>query len=943
MIIVLTAKRNGSMRWYVPKNMISSMAIAAMFSVELLGARTQAADELITGFATPPLSARTRAYWWWLNGNVTQPAITKDLEWMKQIGMGGGLVFDAGGATQGGHSPVPAGPLFGSADWRKLFVHALREADRLGLEIGLNLQSGWNLGGPMVPPEKAAKLVVWSETRTRGPAQLTLQLPPPKATNRFYRDTFVLALPLKSSAPNRPPIRQLAEKSASRELGGSATDCSPLLDDVPASPGEEDAAPAEVLDLTEKLLPDGTLRWDAPAGQWLILRFGYTNNGARVSTASGDWNGLVLDYLDADALRWYWGQVIAPILADAGPLAGQSWKMVQTDSWELGGTNWTADFPAEFKHRRGYDIRPWLPVLAGRIIGDRDSSNRFLTDLRRTIADCIADNHYGTMASLARQHGLGIQPESAGPHTAPLDGLLCYGRSTWPMSEFWVPSPHRPTDGQRFFVKQASSAAHIYGKPIVCAEGFTSIGPQWNDVLWSAQKPSFDHEACAGLNLVFWHAFTCSPAEMGLPGQEYFAGTHFNPQITWAKQAHAFIGYLNRCQFLLQQGAFVADVLYYYGDHVPNIARLKQDDPAKVLPQYDYDVINEEMLMRASVKNGRVTLPDGMSYRVLALPAVRKMSLEVAAKLRDLAAAGATIVGPKPEHTTGRQDDAALHAITDNLWDNGKITTRTAKEALTALGVQPDFDGDLDWIHRRAGDADIYFLSNRQARPVSVAATFRVNGKLPELWDAVTGSIREAADFSQHDGRTVVPLEMEPYGSLFVVFRQPGTPRHGTNFPQLTQLLDLGGAWDVSFDPHWQGPDHLTFDHLVDWTQRPEDSIRFYSGTAIYRKTFDVPQQAGRIYLSLGELSMLAEVRLNGHNLGVLWCPPFRVDITDAVKPAGNLLEVSVVNSWYNRLIKDQSSPETQRLTATNIRLKANAKPAASGLLGPVRILSAAP
>ena len=918
--------------------------IFAMLAMALFCTKPLAAATLDDGFANPPLSARTRAYWWWLNGNVTKPAITKDLEWMKQIGMGGGLVFDAGGATQGGHAPVPAGPVFGSAEWRELFIHALQEADRLGLEIGLNLQSGWTLGGPMVKPELAAKLVTWSETQASGPATLTLKLPTPKTTAGFYRDTFVLAFPHKTPDPGRQPIRQLAEKSASHELGGSATDCSPLLVDGPATPGEEDAAAADVLDLTDKLAADGTLRWNAPAGEWVILRFGYSNNGAHVSTSSGAWNGLVLDYLDANALRWYWGQVIAPIIADAGPLAGKSWKMVQTDSWELGGTNWTADFPAEFKHRRAYDIRPWLPVLAGRIIGNRDASNRFLADLRRTIADCIADNHYGTMASLAGQHGLGIQPESAGPHTAPLDGLMCYGRSTWPMSEFWVPSPHRPTDEARFFVKQASSAAHIYGKPIVCAEGFTSIGPQWNDVLWSAQKPSFDHEACAGLNLVFWHAFTCSPKEMGLPGQEYFAGTHFNPQITWAKQAHAFISYLNRCQFMLQQGTFVADVLYYYGNHVPNIARLKKDDPAKVLPQYDYDVINEEVLLRASVRDGRVTLPGGMSYRVLALPNLKVMSLEVAAKLSDLAAAGATIVGPKPEHPTGRQDDAALQAIAANLWDKGKITTRTAREALAGLNVPPDFEGDLDWIHRRAGDAEIFFLSNRQARPASVTATFRVSGKLPELWDAVTGSKREAAEFTEHDGRTAVPLEMEPNGSLFVIFRKPGMPRHGANFPLLTQVMELGGSWDVSFDPHWQGPEHVTFDHLVDWTLRPEDSIRFYSGTAIYRKSFDLPKPDlpktdGRLYLSLGDVSMLAEVRLNGNKLGVLWCPPFRVDITAAVKPAGNLLEVSVVNTWYNRLIKDLSLPETQRLTSTNIRLKAGAKPAASGLLGPVRIL----
>jgi len=889
---------------------------------------------LESGFANPPLSARLRAYWWWLNGNVTREAITKDLEWMKRIGMGGGLVFDAGGASQQGHDEVPRGPRFGSPEWRGLFQHTLREAGRLGLEISLNIQSGWNLGGPMVTPDKAAKIVAWSQMTAHGPSNLVARLPTPQAAKEYYRDTFVLAYREKASPAVYKPIRKLAEKSAYHELGGSAADCSPLLEDDPATPGEEDVPVKDVFDLTDKLDQDGTLRWTVPDGEWEVLRFGYTGNGARVSTCSGGWYGLVLDYLDADALRWYWHEVIDPIIADAGPLAGNVWKMVQTDSWELGGVNWTATFPVEFRKRRGYDLRPWLPVLAGRIVESRDASNRFLNDFRRTIADCIADNHYGTMAALAREHGMGIQPESAGPHTAPLDGLMCYGRSEWPMSEFWVPSPHRPSDKARFFVKQAASAAHIYGKPVVCAEGFTSIGPHWNDVLWSSQKPSFDHEACAGLNLVFWHAFTCSPKEMGLPGQEYFAGTHFNPQITWANQAHAFVSYLNRCQFMLQQGRFVADVLYYYGDHVPNLARLKQDDPAKILPEYDYDVINQEVLLQASVKDGRVTLPSGMSYRVLALPNLKVMSLDVARKLRDLATAGATIVGPKPERCTGRQEDAELNRLADELWGTGKITTRTAREA---VGVPPDVTGIPDWIHRSTGDAEIYFVCNQQAQPASHEISFRVTGKQPELWDAVAGTRRDAAAFTQKDGRTSVLLEFPAYGSMFVVFKkgiQNSESRiqnaAGTNVLKFKRVQELTGPWDVTF-----GKQKLTFDKLVDWTTRPE--VCAFSGTATYRKVFDAPKTSGPLFLDLGDLSMLAEVRLNGKNLGVVWCLPWRVEITEAVKAAGNVLEMDVVNGWWNQLVGD---PKKERMQ-TNIRLQPNAKPQASGLFGPVQILKA--
>jgi hypothetical protein len=1070
------------------------MSMQRVVSLGLLvfGVALARADELDDGFAAPPLQARLRAYWWWLNGNVTAEAITRDLEWMKQIGMGGALVFDAGGATQGGHAPVPAGPLFGSPEWRKLFKHTLTEADRVGLEIGMNLQSGWNLGGPMVTPGKSAKVVAWSQLKAMGPTNLSVALPKPESRDGFYRDSFVLAyranadavavpIPALSTSswqgaprehvmfdgdpstfwvsdkgptpqspewvrvafsqpvtlggvlirgrpeygprecewqvsadgrtytrlqgtamekdrpatlrfpavtasdfrllirssydPHQPkssrnvqiteivpldaggqplygggrprPIRMLAQKSAYHELGGSASDCSSLLEDDPAAPGEEDVLAKDVIDLSDKVTGDGKLNWDVPAGQWVVLRFGYTGNGAHVSTASGAWQGLVLDYLDADALRWYWHEVIDPIIADAGPLCGKVWKMVQTDSWELNGVNWTPSFPAEFQKRRGYDIRAWLPVLAGRIVESRDASNRFLADFRRTIADCVADNHYGTMAALAREHGLGIQPESAGPHTAPLDGLLCYRWSTWPMSEFWVPSPHRPTDDKRFFVKQAASAAHIYGQPIVCAEGFTSIGPQWNDVLWKMQKPSFDHEACAGLNLVFWHAFTCSPKEMGLPGQEYFAGTHFNPQITWADQAHAFVGYLNRCQALLQRGQFVADVLYYYGDHVPNIARRKQDDPAGVLPEYDYDVINEEALLRASVRDGRVALPSGMSYRVLVLSRVRALSLVVARKIRDLAKAGAVIVGPKPERTTGRQDDGELARIAAELWDSGRIKDVTAKEALKQQGVLPDVQGIPDWIHRHDNDSDVYFVSWQNAEPGRADCTFRVSGRHPEIWDPVSGMKRDASAFTQSGGRTTVPLEFAPYGSLFVIFRKPaGASSPGRNFPGFSRVAEVTGSWQVLFDPKWSGLEAapITFDRLASWTERPEEGVRFYSGRGVYRKVLSVQESVfspgRRLWVDLGTVADLAEVKVNGKNLGVVWTPPFRVDITDAAKTGENELEITVVNGWWNRIIRDQALPADRRMTHTNIRLKPDAKTMPAGLLGPVEILT---
>ena len=543
-------------------------------------------------------------------------------------------------------------------------------------------------------------------------------------------------------------------------------------------------------------------------------------------------------------------------------------------------------------------------------------------------------------------------------------------------------------------MKGAASAAHVYGRKIACGEGFTSIGPHWNDVLWSSQKPTFDHEACAGLNLTYWHAFTCSPPEAGPPGQEYFAGTHFDPSITWARQAPAFVSYLNRCHFLLQQGQFVADVCYYNGDNVPNLVGRKQADPARVLPGYDYDVVNEEVLVnRVSVRDGRIVLPSGMEYHILALPSLKTMSLAALKKVKELVNAGALIVGPKPQHTMTLQGypacDREFKQIADGLWDDEWVVAdKPVKQKLAELNVLPDFETvgvpalagsdafivppsagwitppatspwhpagtttvPLDYIHRRDGRTEIYFISNPKAEPVSDRAVFRVRGLQPELWDPMTGSRRDAAAFSQDGRRTTVPLELGPYGSIFVVFRRPAKgSREGHNYPRFVEAGEVHGPWTVSFDPQWGGPKSVPFDKLASWTSRGEEGIRYYSGTATYRATFDCPPgvatgsgpavpAAQRLAIDLGQVANIAEVRLNGKDLGVAWAPPFRVEITAAVKPSDNRLEVDVVNTWYNRVVLDQGLPPEKRLTRTNVQLPKGAKPQESGLLGPVRIL----
>ena len=924
---------------------------------------------LEAGWEHPPREARLRAYWWWLNGNVTANAITRDLEAMKAQGWGGALICDAGGSAQDGNARVPHGPDFFSPAWRALYRHALREAHRLGLEMSLNIQSGWNLGGPMVPPEDAPKQLTWTARVVEGPTTFAGPLAQPPTREGYYRDLFVLAYRVPPDDQRPRPLLHLEEKALRRALHFSAPDTRPLLEQRPARPGERDCRMTDVRDLTERLAPDGTLRWEAPPGRWEILRLGCTLNAhCHVSTCSQGWEGYALDPFDAGAFTRYWDAVVEPLIADAGALAGTTLKYLHTDSWEVEVANWTPTLRAEFRQRRGYDLLPWLPVITGRLVNSREESNRFLNDLRRTLGDLAIDHHYRLFRDRAHRHGLKIHPESGGPHAVPIDAQQCLGFDDAPMSEFWARSwRHRVGDPNRFFVKQPASAAHAYGHRLVLAEGFTTIGPHWQLSLWDNLKPSFDQACCEGLNLLVWHAFVCSPAAMGLPGQQYFAGTHVNPNVTWWDRGRPFFAYLNRCQWLLQQGRFVADVACYYGDHVPNFAQLKASDPAGARPGYDYDVLPAEVILhRLQVRDGRLTLPDGMSYRLLVLPNRDAISLPVLRRLKELVHAGATVMGPRPRRATSWQNypdaDAEVRRLADALWGGatGKgriLKPRPAREALADAGVPPDFtsapDGAaegakpaLDYLHRRLDETDLYFVAHRANQAVSRRCTFRVSGKAPELWNPVTGERRFVAAYTPTNGCTTLTLDFPPCGSWFVVFREPAAAHPPTAPDHRERFLaarELSGPWTVAFDPDWGGPARTEFLRLASWTEQPEPGIRHYSGAAIYRQTFAWTPAEGkpgdRWWLNLGDVRELAEVRLNGHPLGILWSPPFRVEITPYLRPGENRLAVDVVNFWPNRLIGDAALPPDQRRTRTNIRKLTRDTPLMpSGLLGPVRL-----
>lgn len=935
-------------------------------------------------FQNPPVESGVNCWWWWLNGNVTKEAITKDLEAMKSKKFQGAMIFDAGGHNQRGNKDIPAGPLYGTDEWNKLFVFALDEAERLGLQMGFNIQSGWNLGGPGVTPQYAAKQLTFSEIKVIGDREINEQidLPPYR---KFYKDVAVLAFPIETENITQEKINYLDYKLGFHELGGSAPDCRFLLFNDVENEKEKKKNTVNyiikkenIINLSAFMNKEGKLNWKAPGGKWNIMRIGYTCTDAEVSTSSTGWQGLVLDYMSKDAFDFYWNSVVEPILEAAGHHVGTTLKYMETDSWECGGMNWTDNFANEFKNYRGYDLKNYLPVIGGYIIENVDASNAFLADFRKTLADLVANNHYAYFAQHAHKYNMGIQPESAGPHAGPLDGIKNYGFSDIVMSEFWSPSPHRPNPEDRFFLKQASSAAHIYGKKIVGAESFTTIGHHWNDELWHDQKSAFDHEICAGLNRAYFHTFTCSPSEMGMPGQEYFAGTHINPQVTWWNESDAFIDYLRRVQLIVQNGKFVADVLYYYGDHVPNVFPIKHTDPAGAMPGFDYDVTNEGILLQLKVNNGKIVVPSGIEYKVLVLPDHKVLSMDALKKIEHLLSQGAEIIGYKPEHLVSlvgeSKTQSEFHKLTEKIWGTSasKKGIKKYKKGVVAWGISardylmsknllPDFKilndtvntDNFDFIHYKFDNKDIYFVSNQTDKAQEIQCQFRISGFQPEIWDALNGEHREATSFYQKDNCTSLPLAFDPYGSIFIVFnKQIDKNRQGkdkSNYPDYETVKIIEGAWNVFFEPKLGGPGKVTFTGLTDWSTSSDNRIKYYSGPAIYYKTFDFsPEQGSNYSLQLEEVKDvgIAVVKINGKDKGITWTKPFRIDISNELINGENTLEIKIINSWYNRVVGDEIHPNENQLTKTNIVLendfrgrpleKIPLEP--SGLLGPVSI-----
>ena len=746
--------------------------------------------------------------------------------------------------------------------------------------------------------------------------------------------------------------------------------------------------PDKILDLTDHLVTGGVLQTTLPEGRWTILRFGHTTNGNKIKPVSERSTGLEVDKFSAEALQFHFDNgMLGQVRDRLGPLFGTVFKDVNVDSWEAGCQTWNAKFPEEFSARRGYDMRKWLPALTGRVVGNVDETDRFLWDYRRTISDLINQNFYGAFRKILNSHGVLLEAEAPGiGMPIPIDQIESLGMLDIPQGEFWLGGKLNPGDppyakGGQDNTKEPASAAHVYGKPIVSCEAFTSFG---KDDGWTQHpfrlKPYGDKQFCNGMNEIVFHRFAHQPDDR-VPGMSLGQfGLNFDRTLTWWSQGRPWVDYLTRCQHLLRQGRFHADVLYYYGRDIPGSAGYfvpDAMDPRQsmkpVLPAgYDYDVCDAKIFQQASVENGEVVLPSGMRYRYLVLPDHARLTPVDVEQVRRLVEAGATLLGPTPKRspslTAFPEADQEVRTLAAEIWPPantpgerriGKgrmISGKSFEQIFAEDGLIPDFlakgaaDAKISFLHRILPEGDMYFVCNLQDRTEPVTLQFRTTGRELGIWDAVSGNIIDNIAVTDGGQTTSVTLPFQPHESLFFVFtdksKATGKAVAFRETPPTTSS-PVEGPWTVSFPPNLGAPtEPVIFDQLISWTEHPDERIKHFSGTASYRKTLEIKKSENsnlksQIFLDLGTLPHLAEVFLNGKPLGVVWTKPARVDITKAAKKGENDLEIRVTNVWKNRMVGDAKLEPAKRITWSNWPFYKGQEPLeVSGLLGPVTLVT---
>jgi hypothetical protein len=720
------------------------------------------------------------------------------------------------------------------------------------------------------------------------------------------------------------------------------------------------AKPEQTLDISKYMAADGTLSWDVPEGEWIILRTGMRSTGVTNSPASVEGTGLEVDKMSKKHVAAHFDAFIGKIIERIPAKDRKTWKLVVQDSYETGGQNFTDGFFEDFKERYGYDASPYLPVFYGHIIGSPDLSDRFLWDVRRMVADKVAYDYVGGLRDICHKHGLGTWLQNYGHWGFPSEFLQYGGQSDEVSGEFWSEGNLGDIEN-----RAASSCAHIYGKPKVSAESFTCGGGAYTRYP-AIMKRRGDWSFTEGINNTLLHVYIQQAYEDRYPGIDEWFGNEFNRKNTWFKHIDLFTLYIKRCNFMLQQGLNVADVAYFIGEDAPKMTGIRNPEIPK---GYSFDYINAEVIVRdLSVKDGKLTLPHGTSYRVLVLPELETMRPEVLQKIEQLVSEGAVILGPPPSRSPSMkaypEADKQVNSTAKKMWGDlsvkqrsyGKGTIFTGmsmQEVLNLLKTVPDcrIAPEIPFLynHRTLDNKDIYFITNQSEQRVKTSVAFRVKGMQPELWDAVTGAIRPLPAFEQTDETTIVPMQLESLESVFVVFRKKGNSMSSpaidnANFPETETVVEINSPWKVTFesDAVKRGPaETVVFDKLRDWSKHENEQIRYYSGTAVYKNNFTLAEKpAGkRLYLDLGKVSVMAKVKVNGKYVGGVWTTPYRVDVTSQLKNGDNTVEIEVVNTWVNRIIGDLKLPPENRIVHTDKQTNANARLQSSGLLGPVAIV----